>query len=83
MTAQTLFFTDRPIGGLATYIGGSEDNGSIDYRYKEMMFSCPCIIPSDIIPGLVQYGIWPGFSLWIFDLAKEYLMKVGNVFILI
>lgn len=83
MSAQTLFFTNMPVGGLATLIGGIGGSDDHDYVYKDMSFFRLNNDAPEIIPGLVQYGIWPGFNLQIFDLAKEYLSKVGDVFILV
>ena len=79
MSGQTLFFTDEPIDGLATFIKGET---SLSYLYKEMRFSY--FYFENVIPGLVQYGLGRGAPIMpIFDLAKDYLRRGGNTFIVI
>ena len=80
MTAQTLFFTDKPIDELTSI---NSENIDAEYRYKTMLLYRLGREAPELIPHLVQYGIYPGFSLHIFDLAKEYLSKIGDTFIII
>ncbi|MDR0508678.1 MAG: hypothetical protein LBG63_02465 [Candidatus Methanoplasma sp.] len=79
MSGQTLFFTDEPIDGLATFIKGGKE---LDYIYKNMRFGY--LYFDNVIPGLVQYVLWQGAPVMpIFDLAKDYLRKGGETFIVI
>jgi hypothetical protein len=80
MSAQTLFFTDESIDGLAIFMEGED---GLNYEYKEMKVHSPYLI-EHVVPELIQYGLWPGSYSWpIFDLAKEYLRKKGGTFIVI
>lgn len=78
MTACTMFFTDKDVDGV---VKGKVGNDRKNYRYKDMRFYNPGL-DYLIIPDMIQYGVGQGSYDWpIFDLAKEYLRKVGNDFI--
>jgi hypothetical protein len=75
-----MFFTDEAIDGVATLIEGG---GGLSYEYKKMKVHSPRITEI-VIPELIQYGLRQGSDEWpIFDLAKEYLNKKGETFIII
>jgi len=84
MTLLILFFTDKPVDELVTVTSTIlEGDTYAEYQYKTMpLYRLSKQVP-EMIPDLVQYGMYPGFSLHIFDLAKEYLSKVGDTFIII
>jgi hypothetical protein len=70
----------EPVDGLATFLKGIT---GLNYEYKEMKFNCPGI-NENIIPSLVQYALWGGSPPWpIFDLAKEYLRKKSDTFVVV